>query len=765
MMKRILATLLSLAMLLMLMPMAMPASAATEISNIAIGVVSPEAGRNPRYEVSGLPTGLVPDTEDDTYGEAQENGVVWFCEDQPVPATACFEVGKVYKVRVHLIRASEEYTVATDPIRTINGQNAYLQYGNYMYIVLEYTFPALEGHTITFSAGSGSGTMASVNGVAGEYTLPNCSFTAPYSTQVFKCWDISTDSAEWQPGETIPVYQDITVTAVWKNKDSRVETFDVACTSEDLESIPVLYGKKKIPEINTTHGHPAYVTDSTSNLKWQRKDGDTWVYDNTGRFTPGEWRIITQVRIDERSDPSNQFVLGDPVTLTVNGQAWAAENGTGKPLVDANYSMIFFVSPSFVIVDNPNIQPPAPVGQVTLRLEGYQSGSPVADAVVKGNDCINISGALFFEADSIDDFMMGNPEKIREATGAFSADKFYAVMVGFSAKDGYILDNLAYENISFENAAGEIMEYLSEDTFSGAYILNPPAKCTVTFNSNGGSAVASQNVDFGQKATKPADPTKDGFDFKGWTLDGFAYDFSAAVNADITLFASWEAKAPSNPCANGHSFGEYVYNNDATTKADGTKTRTCSVCGAKDTVTAEGTKVANPFTDVKTGAFYEEAVLWAVGKDITNGLTDTTFGPGKTCTRGQIVAFLWRAAGSPEPKTTTNPFTDVKEGKFYYKAVLWAVENGITNGTSATTFGPNNPCTRGQVVTFLWRAKGGEKVSASNPFTDVNKGFYVDAVAWAVKNEITTGVSATSFAPGKPCTRGQIVTFLYRAYK
>ena len=215
-----------------------------------------------------------------------------------------------------------------------------------------------------------------------------------------------------------------------------------------------------------------------------------------------------------------------------------------------------------------------------------------------------------------------------------------------------------------------------------------------------------------------------------------------------------------------HKFGDYVYNNDATASKDGTKTRTCSVCKKSETITAAGTKLINPFSDVTATKFYYEPVLWAANSGVTTGTSATSFSPNNDCTRGQIVTFLWRAAGSPEPKSTNNPFTDVKADKFYYKAVLWAVENGITTGTSATTFSPNNPCTRGQVVTFLWRAKSKPAASGSNAFKDVKSGaYYYDAVRWAVKNEITNGMSATSFAPNATCTRGQIVTFLYRAYK
>jgi len=216
-----------------------------------------------------------------------------------------------------------------------------------------------------------------------------------------------------------------------------------------------------------------------------------------------------------------------------------------------------------------------------------------------------------------------------------------------------------------------------------------------------------------------------------------------------------------------HTFGEYVYNNDATVEKDGTKTRTCSVCGQKETVTAIGTKWKSSFTDIKTKDFYYKPTLWAVANGITSGTSKTTFSPEEPCTRGQVVTFLWRAAGCPEPTSTTMPFTDVGSKAFYRKAVLWAVEQGITSGTSATTFGPNETCTRGQIATFLWRAKGKPTPKSSNmPFVDVSaKNFAYKAVLWAVENKITSGTSKTTFAPSDPCTRGQIVTFLYRAYK
>ncbi len=234
-------------------------------------------------------------------------------------------------------------------------------------------------------------------------------------------------------------------------------------------------------------------------------------------------------------------------------------------------------------------------------------------------------------------------------------------------------------------------------------------------------------------------------------------------NNDSLNSATWVYNATGLPQC---QYGKYVYNNDATTTKDGTKTRTCSVCGDKQTVTAEGTKIQiNPFGDVKKSDFYYTPVLWAVENGITSGTSKTTFGPNEACTRGQIATFLWRAAGCPAPKTSKNPFTDVKKKDYYYKAVLWAVGEGITSGTSKTTFGPNEACTRGQIATFLWRANGGKKVNASNPFKDVKKSdYYYNAVLWAVKNGITAGATKTTFAPNDACTRGQIATFLYRAY-
>ena len=177
-------------------------------------------------------------------------------------------------------------------------------------------------------------------------------------------------------------------------------------------------------------------------------------------------------------------------------------------------------------------------------------------------------------------------------------------------------------------------------------------------------------------------------------------------------------------------------------------------------------RVRSSFVDVPSGSYYEDAVDWAVANGITTGTDAAHFSPDGICTRAQAVTFLWRAAGRPAPESRTMPFTDVPADSYYYDAVLWAVENGITKGTSSTTFSPDDTCTRAQIVTFLWRSEQSPAAGSSNPFTDVSAdAYYADAVLWAVKEAITTGTTRTTFSPDAECTRAQIVTFLWRCKK
>ena len=206
---------------------------------------------------------------------------------------------------------------------------------------------------------------------------------------------------------------------------------------------------------------------------------------------------------------------------------------------------------------------------------------------------------------------------------------------------------------------------------------------------------------------------------------------------------------------------------EPTYEEEGSKSIHCGRCDN----TKEGSAVSipvlvfNPFEDVKETEYYYDAVLWALENGITTGKDDTHFAPNGNCSRAEVVTFLWRAAGKPKATATDNPFVDVKENDYYYNAVLWAVEKGITAGATATTFAPKAGCTRAEVVTFLWRAEGRPEATATeNPFTDVAaRDYFYDAVLWAVEEGITAGTTETTFGSYTSCTRAQIVSFLYRA--
>lgn len=210
--------------------------------------------------------------------------------------------------------------------------------------------------------------------------------------------------------------------------------------------------------------------------------------------------------------------------------------------------------------------------------------------------------------------------------------------------------------------------------------------------------------------------------------------------------------------------------NTDTEKDTDTNTETdTNIDTEKDTDTDNNTNTDTnkniKFTDVPSNAYYNEAINWAVENNITSGISATQFSPDKTCTRGQVVSFIWRAMGQPEPTINENPFIDVSENDYNYKAILWAYENGIASGITNNIFGSDEYCTRSQVVTFLWRAAGQQTTTLNNSFIDVRKNsYFINAINWAVENGITSGTSNSTFGVDEYCTRSQVVTFLYRNY-
>ncbi len=349
-------------------------------------------------------------------------------------------------------------------------------------------------------------------------------------------------------------------------------------------------------------------------------------------------------------------------------------------------------------------------------------------------------------------------------------------------------------------------------------------KHRVTFLNDDGTVIAELSVDRGTAPTPPAAPARTGWVFIGWDSGSFTFAPDAALPAarsDRSYTAVYEKDLPDGfylirpdwvPehveaaerfTPNPNAEGEYLLN---VTLTEGELITVARVEGRKITalypedflpgytVDADhagsvtvcfresfneewadfggyvfiSESIAPPvihFGDVPDGVWYADAVAWALENGVTVGTSESTFSPNNTCTRAQIVTFLWRAAGCPEPTLTESPFTDVAAGSYYYKSVLWAVENGITTGSSATSFSPRRSCTRAEIVTFLWRAAGSPAPETQSClFRDVAQGvWYRDAVLWAVENGVTTGTSANTFSPYRPCTRAQAVTFLWRA--
>ena len=244
-----------------------------------------------------------------------------------------------------------------------------------------------------------------------------------------------------------------------------------------------------------------------------------------------------------------------------------------------------------------------------------------------------------------------------------------------------------------------------------------------------------------------------------------SWDTSKLTLVDLTIHADYTSRLDG---AGSVTFGYVALNGISAGKAVAIATFE-AVEPADVTVTVKelnnGAAKVNPFVDVPEDSFYIDPVLWAVENGITNGMDATHFGPTLDCNRAQAVTFLWRANGCPEPVSAENPFVDVNEGDFFYKAVLWANENGITNGVDADHFGPMKTCNRAQIVTFLWRAEGSPAASGAQIFTDVQSGaFYETAVLWASQQGIASGLTTTTFGPDAVCNRAQIVTFLYRTY-
>ena len=411
--------------------------------------------------------------------------------------------------------------------------------------------------------------------------------------------------------------------------------------------------------------------------------------------------------------------------------------------------------------------------------------------------------------------VLADPEKKFVLGGNASITGAVTVSNGPNAKMIMMDESVIYgdvtctgKDISFEiQDNAKINGKISSDSTSGNV---GTINLVVKFDLNGGdlpaetenSPYAAQTVSLNGKITQPAAPTKSGYRFSGWYYNGNAWNFEEGVTAPMILTAQWSRKSSGGSPSYAVTAAEtkhgavalsaqsakrgstvtvtvtpdsgYVLESLAVVDGSGNEQKLTDLGEGRYTFTMpsgkvevkatfqEDNSVLNVFYDVPNDAYYFEAVKWAVGKNITNGVSENLFGPDQACTRAQIVTFLWRAAGSPVVNYAMD-LTDVPADAYYAEAVRWALSEGITTGTGEGTFSPDAACTRAQAVTFLARALDGKTEGAAN-FQDVLAGsYYAEAVAWAVETGVTNGISETLFGPDQACTRGQIVTFLFRA--
>ena len=565
--------------------------------------------------------------------------------------------------------------------------------------------------TITFSGNGGSGSMGPVIVKAEtNYILPVCGFTAP-ADQEFKAWQIG--GTEYKVGDTYTVSGDTEIKALWENSVITPTTYTVTVSN----------------------------------------DGN-----GTGTATPSTAATGTEITLTAMPKEGYHF------------KEWQVESPTGLVITNNKFLM-----------PNGNVEvkaifeedaPPAPTEHTITVTSG-------------GNGTASASHAKAVVGTEIR--LTATPNK------GYHFKEWEVMSGGVTIKDNKFI---------MPSANVEVKAIFEKDA--------PPASTEfiVTFDGNGGTPSVSSMTTTNQKLSSLPSASRSKHSFDGWYTEesgGTKITTDTEFPADTTVYAHWTYTG------GGGSSGYSYYTIKATAGAGGSISPSGNVSvreGRDQTFTitpdkgyavanvkidgksigavksytfenvsrthtievifmkANGNPQTGVFVDVATGSYYEDAVDWAVENGITKGTDDTHFSPDGICTRAQAATFLWRAAGSPKPETRTMPFTDVPAGSYYYDAVLWAVENGITKGTSDTTFSPNMTCTRAQIVAFLWRSEKSPAAGTANPFADVKStAYYADAVLWAVKENITKGTTSTTFSPNADCTRAQIVTFLWRCKK
>ena len=535
----------------------------------------------------------------------------------------------------------------------------------------------------------------------------------------------------------------------------------------DLDTASLIFGKNYAAGgVDYTLRAPSAGSGRTSSGESQRgtPQSNEWdrILDKESGYIKN-WSDMSSLGQDTRPDNSNPF-------RAVRGYPWARY----WHYINAMSSYSYFGFRPVLEVRNPNTLSLNGLKVVTLDLGGGKLGgstdtiqiivkngskftAPASDGLTRpdGNNgsyfkWLGSDGNLYAPGESV-------PEVVTTLTAQWTVNQY----------------TITY-NLAGGTAEGNPSTYTIE---TKAFTLKNPTKSGYTFTGWSGTGLDGEN---NMTVTIPTGSTGNRIYTAHWRYNGSGHSYSyytikttAGAGGSISPSGNVSVRegrdrtftitpdkgyAISNVKIDGKSIGavkSYTFENVS-------RTHTIEVIFMK----ANGNPQTGVFVDVATGSYYEDAVDWAVENGITKGTDDTHFSPDGICTRAQAVTFLWRTAGSPKPEIRTMPFTDVPVGSYYYDAVLWAVGNGITKGTSDTTFSPNMTCTRAQIVAFLWRSEKSPAAGTANPFADVKStAYYADAVLWAVKENITKGTTSTTFSPNADCTRAQIVTFLWRCKK
>ena len=569
----------------------------------------------------------------------------------------------------------------------------------------------LADFTITFNGNGGSGSMEPVTVKAGtNYILPACGFTAP-ADQEFKAWEIG--GAEYKVGDSYTVDRDTEIKALWENSVITPTTYTVTVGNDGNGTGTAT---PSTAAAGTTITLTATPNKGYHFKEWQVISGGVTIKDD--KFLMPDSNVEVSAIFEKDAPPvPTEFTI--TVKTDGNGTASASHAKavvgteirlTATPNTGYHFKEWQVISGGVTIKDNKFLMPSANV-EVKAIFERDAPPAPTEFIVTfDGNGGTPSVGSM--------------PTTNRKLTSLPSASRR-----GSYSFDGWYTEKSGGTKITTATVFSANTTVYAHWTYIGGGGSSGYSYYTIKATAGtGGSISPSGNVSVREGRDQTFTITPD----KGY----------AVANVKI----------------DGKSIGavkSYTFENVS-------RTHTIEVIFMK----ANGNPQTGVFVDVATGSYYEDAVDWAVENGITKGTDDTHFSPDGICTRAQAVTFLWRAAGSPEPETRTMPFTDVPVGSYYYDAVLWAVENGITKGTSDTTFSPNMTCSRAQIVTFLWRSEKSPAAGTANPFADVKStAYYADAVLWAVKENITKGTTSTTFSPNADCTRAQIVTFLWRCKK